>query len=63
VGDLQFEGRERVRYTKEELLKIRETVEETPGDILKLRHDIDAELFGEDQSWGRVENNLTVEVD
>jgi hypothetical protein len=37
-----------------------QTVEETPDDILKLRHDIDAELFGEDQSWGRVENNVSV---
>ncbi|CAJ2649608.1 unnamed protein product [Trifolium pratense] len=62
VGDSQFEGRERVRYTKEELLKIKETVEETPGDILKLRHDIDAELFGEDQSWGRVENNPPAQI-
>jgi translation initiation factor 4G len=62
VGVSQFEGRERVRYTKEELLKIRETVEETPDDILKLRHDIDAELFGEDQSWGRVENNPPAQI-
>lgn len=62
VGDSQFESRERVRYTKEELLQIRETLEETPEDILKLRHDIDAELFGEDQSWGRVENNPPTQI-
>jgi hypothetical protein len=41
-------------------LSFTQTVEETPDDILKLRHDIDAELFGEDQSWGRVENNVSV---
>lgn len=62
VGDSQFESRERVRYTKEELLHIRETLEETPEDILKLRHDIDAELFGEDQSWGRVENTPPTQI-
>ncbi|CAK8564279.1 unnamed protein product [Lathyrus sativus] len=62
IGDSQFEGRERVRYSREELLHIKETVEETPEDILKLRHEIDAELFGEDQSWGRVESNAPTQT-
>lgn len=62
VGDSQFEGRERVRYTKEELLLIKEAVETTPDAILKIKHDIDAELFGEDQSWGRLESNAPNQV-
>ncbi|KAF1867022.1 hypothetical protein Lal_00049449 [Lupinus albus] len=55
-GDSRFEGRERVRYTGDQLLKLREVVE-IPDDILKIKQDIAAELFGEDQSWGRPENN------
>ncbi|OIW18635.1 hypothetical protein TanjilG_13387 [Lupinus angustifolius] len=55
-GDSRFEGRERVRYTKEQLSKLRGVVE-IPDDILKIKQDIAAELFGEDQSWGRPENN------
>ena len=33
---------------------------EVPDDILKIKQDIEAELFGEDQSWGRSENNVSV---
>ncbi|RDX79443.1 Eukaryotic translation initiation factor isoform 4G-1 [Mucuna pruriens] len=59
TGDSRFEGRERVRYTKEQLLQLQlsEAVE-VPDDILKIKQDIQAELFGEDQSWGRAESNL-----
>ncbi|KAL2338538.1 hypothetical protein Fmac_012984 [Flemingia macrophylla] len=56
AGDSRFEGRERVRYTREQLLQLREGVE-ILDDVLKIKQDIDAELFGEDQSWGRSENN------
>ncbi|KAJ1410334.1 MIF4G-like, type 3 [Sesbania bispinosa] len=56
TGDSRFEGRERVRYTREQLLQLREAVE-VPDDILKIKQDIEAELFGEDQSWGRAESN------
>ncbi|KAL1372102.1 hypothetical protein HN51_002260 [Arachis hypogaea] len=58
AGDSRFEGRERVRYTRDQLLQLREAVQ-IPDDILKIKQDIEAELFGEDQnqSWGRSENN------
>ncbi|TKY54679.1 Eukaryotic translation initiation factor isoform 4G-1 [Spatholobus suberectus] len=56
AGDSRFEGRERVRYTREQLLQLREGVE-ILDDVLKIKQDIEAELFGEDQSWGRSENN------
>ncbi|KAK4257567.1 hypothetical protein QN277_007138 [Acacia crassicarpa] len=56
AGDARFEGRERVRYTRDQLLQLREVVE-IPEDILKIKQDIETELFGEDQSWGRAENS------
>ncbi|KAK7304834.1 hypothetical protein VNO77_42725 [Canavalia gladiata] len=57
TGDSRFEGRDRVRYTRDQLLQLREVVE-VPDEILKIKQDIDAELLGEDQSWGRGESNL-----
>ncbi|XP_061353175.1 eukaryotic translation initiation factor-like isoform X2 [Gastrolobium bilobum] len=56
AGDSRFEGRERVQYTRDQILQLREAVE-VPDDIIKIQQDIEAELFGEDQSWGHVENN------
>ncbi|KAK4854052.1 hypothetical protein QYF36_018258 [Acer negundo] len=56
AGDSRFEGRERVRYTREQLLRIKETVQ-ISDDILKIKREIEAEVFGEEQSWGRAENN------
>ncbi|XP_027330944.1 eukaryotic translation initiation factor-like isoform X1 [Abrus precatorius] len=55
AGDSRFEGRERVRYTRDQLLQLREAAE-ILDDVLKIKQDIEAELFGEDQSWGRSEN-------
>ncbi|KAL5146914.1 Eukaryotic translation initiation factor isoform 4G-1 [Glycine soja] len=57
TGDSRFEGHERVRYTRDQLLQLKEAVE-VPDDILKIKQDIEAELFGEDPSWGRAESNL-----
>ncbi|CAN1328632.1 Eukaryotic translation initiation factor isoform 4G-1, partial [Linum perenne] len=56
AGDLRFEGRERVRYTRDQLLKIRETVV-VSDEVLKIKLEIDTELFGEEQSWSRGEIN------
>ncbi|TXG60725.1 hypothetical protein EZV62_012088 [Acer yangbiense] len=56
AGDSRFEGRERVRYSREQLLQIKETVQ-ISDDILKIKREIEAEVFGEEQSWGRAENN------
>ncbi|GLT80483.1 hypothetical protein SLA2020_519210 [Shorea laevis] len=56
AGDLRFEGHERVRYTRDQLLQLREGVE-VSDDILKVKQEIEAEVFGEDQNWGRGESN------
>ncbi|KAK2646788.1 hypothetical protein Ddye_021983 [Dipteronia dyeriana] len=56
AGDSRVEGRERVRYTREQLLQIKETVQ-IFNDILKIKREIEAEVFGEEQSWGRAEIN------
>ncbi|XP_019441720.1 PREDICTED: uncharacterized protein LOC109346555 [Lupinus angustifolius] len=59
VRDSLHEGHEQVRYTRDQLLQLREVtqVREILNDVLKIKRDLDAELFGEDQSWGRSENN------
>ncbi|XP_030535554.1 eukaryotic translation initiation factor-like [Rhodamnia argentea] len=55
-GDTRFEVRELIRYTRDQLLQLREAVE--PHDeILKIQKEIEAEILGDDQSWGRVESN------
>ncbi|XP_058067707.1 eukaryotic translation initiation factor-like [Magnolia sinica] len=52
TGDLWFEGHERIRHTRDQLLQLKE-VGDVPEDILKIKQEIEAELFGDDQSWGR----------
>ncbi|KAH9612776.1 hypothetical protein KSS87_019961 [Heliosperma pusillum] len=56
IGDSRFESRERVRYTKDQLLHFREGVVVTE-DVLKLKQEIDSELLGEEQNWNRAEPN------
>ncbi|KAI0492488.1 hypothetical protein KFK09_026761 [Dendrobium nobile] len=56
-GDSRFEGREHILYTRDQLLQLREVIE-VPEDILKVKKEIDAELHGEDQSWGGSDANL-----
>ncbi|KAL4284740.1 hypothetical protein GQ457_16G005040 [Hibiscus cannabinus] len=56
AGDSRFEGRERVRYTRDQLLKLREVVE-VADEILKIKREIEVELFGEEQNWIRGEIN------
>ncbi|KAF8407281.1 hypothetical protein HHK36_006408 [Tetracentron sinense] len=56
-GDSRFEGRERIQYTRDQLLQLREAGE-VPEEILKIKQEIEAELFGEDQNWGHGESNL-----
>uniref|UniRef100_A0A5B7AAW3 MI domain-containing protein n=1 Tax=Davidia involucrata TaxID=16924 RepID=A0A5B7AAW3_DAVIN len=56
TGDLRFEGHERVQYTRDQLLQLRE-VTDVPENILKIKQEIEAEFFGEDQSWGRGDGN------
>ncbi|BFG40336.1 hypothetical protein CerSpe_266100 [Prunus speciosa] len=57
AGDSRFEGRERVKYTRDQILQLREAVE-VPDEILKVKQEIEVEFLGEDQSWGRAETNL-----
>jgi hypothetical protein len=33
---------------------------EVPDDILRVKREIDAEFFGEDQNWGRVETIVSL---
>ncbi|KAF3651755.1 Eukaryotic translation initiation factor isoform 4G-2 [Capsicum annuum] len=48
--DSRFEGHERVRYTLGQLLQLK-------GDILKLKQEVEAELFGEDSNQDHADNN------
>ncbi|WVZ19437.1 hypothetical protein V8G54_006759 [Vigna mungo] len=58
TGDSRFEVRERVQYTRDQLLELGKAVE-VLDDILKIKQDIGAELFGENQSsGGRADSNL-----
>ncbi|XP_065850551.1 eukaryotic translation initiation factor [Euphorbia lathyris] len=56
TGDSRFEVHDRVRYTRDQLLQLREAVV-ISDEILKIKREIEAELFGEDQSWSRAEIN------
>ncbi|KAL5675614.1 hypothetical protein ACJX0J_011745, partial [Zea mays] len=58
IGDSHFEPRERVRYTRDQLLELREIVD-VSEEILRIKQEIDVELHGEDQSW--VRNDSTVQ--
>ncbi|CAD5181858.1 unnamed protein product [Musa acuminata subsp. malaccensis] len=55
--DARFENRERICYTKDQLLQIREHVEALE-DILKIKQEIEAGLFIEDQTWSHGDANL-----
>ncbi|XP_010539464.1 PREDICTED: eukaryotic translation initiation factor-like isoform X1 [Tarenaya hassleriana] len=60
-GDSRFDSRESVRYTREQLLQIRETIQ--PSDeILKIKREIATELFGEEETWPRGESNVAVQA-
>ncbi|KAL4332259.1 hypothetical protein GQ457_07G041480 [Hibiscus cannabinus] len=56
AGDSRFEGQERVRYTRGQLLQLREAVE-VSDEILTIKREIELVLFGEDQNWSRGETN------
>ncbi|CAI0427576.1 unnamed protein product [Linum tenue] len=53
AGDSRFEARERVKYTRDQLLQLREAIVTIPEELLKIKREIETELFGEDQSWTR----------
>ncbi|KAL5214477.1 hypothetical protein ABZP36_003629 [Zizania latifolia] len=60
IGDSN-EAREHIRYTRDQLLDLREIVN-IPEGILRIKQEIDAELHGEDQSWVRNESNVQVQI-
>ncbi|GAB2218222.1 hypothetical protein Droror1_Dr00001441 [Drosera rotundifolia] len=60
TGDIRFDGQERLRYTRDQLLKLREGVV-APEEILKIKREIDIELHGEDQLWGHAETDVSVQ--
>ncbi|XP_010905020.1 eukaryotic translation initiation factor [Elaeis guineensis] len=57
MGDSRFDARERICYSRDQLLQLREAVH-AHEDILKIKQEIEAELHGEDQSWVRADANL-----
>ncbi|THF97302.1 hypothetical protein TEA_013057 [Camellia sinensis var. sinensis] len=60
TGDSRFEGHERVRYSRDQLLQLRE-VGNIPEAILKIKQEVETEFFGEDQNWGHVESTPPIQ--
>ncbi|XP_071742178.1 eukaryotic translation initiation factor-like isoform X2 [Rutidosis leptorrhynchoides] len=56
-NDSRFELRERVRYTRDQLLQLRQVVD-IPEEILKVKQEVDTEFFGETQNWTKSEGTL-----
>ncbi|KAL8488641.1 hypothetical protein ACS0TY_024801 [Phlomoides rotata] len=61
AGESRFEGHERIRYTRDQLLQLRELTD-ISDDILKVKQEVEAEFFGTDPSWGRGEINLPIQT-
>ncbi|XP_028075678.1 eukaryotic translation initiation factor-like isoform X1 [Camellia sinensis] len=57
TGDLRFGGGERVQYTRDQLLQLRE-VGDVPEDILLIKQEIEAEFAVGDQSWSHGDSIL-----
>ncbi|KAL3642982.1 Eukaryotic translation initiation factor isoform 4G-1 [Castilleja foliolosa] len=57
TGESRFESHERIRYTRDQLMLLREVVS-ISDNILKVKQEVEAEFFGSDPSWGHGENNL-----
>ncbi|CAN6458807.1 unnamed protein product [Victoria cruziana] len=55
------EAHERVRYSREQLLQLREVVQ-PPEEILKTKQAIESEIFGEEQVWGRADATLPTQA-
>ncbi|CAN4113254.1 unnamed protein product [Withania somnifera] len=60
TGGSRFEGRERVRYTRDQLLQLREVVN-ISDDIILIKQEVESELFGEDGSQGRADTYVQVQ--
>ena len=49
---------ERIRYTRDQLLQLKEAVGNIPDDILKARQEIESELVTDEPIWGRGDANI-----
>ncbi|XP_042060490.1 eukaryotic translation initiation factor-like [Salvia splendens] len=58
TGESRFDGHERIRYTRDVLLKLREEVVTIPEKILKVKLEVEAEFYGTDVSQSRAESNV-----
>ncbi|KAL1819734.1 hypothetical protein ACET3Z_014603 [Daucus carota] len=56
IGEARFEDRELIRFSRDQLLQLREAGK-INDDILRVKQEVEAEFFGEDQNWNRVENS------
>ncbi|KAK1417154.1 hypothetical protein QVD17_26277 [Tagetes erecta] len=57
-NDSRFELGEVIRYTRDQLLHLRE-VGDIPEVILKVKQEVETDFFGESQSWTKSEGNVT----
>ncbi|GFY80972.1 MIF4G domain-containing protein [Actinidia rufa] len=60
TGDSRFDGRERVRYTRDQLLQLREVGNITEV-ILTIKQEVESEFFGENQNWNRAESTPQIQ--
>lgn len=58
TGETRFEDRELIRFSRDQLLQLREVVK-INDDILRVKREVEAEFFGEEQNWNRAENSVT----
>ncbi|GER46973.1 eukaryotic translation initiation factor iso4G [Striga asiatica] len=56
TGESRFDGHERIRYSRDQLMQLREAVS-IPDDIRKVKQEVEVEFFGSDPSWSRGDNN------
>ncbi|CAO2823099.1 unnamed protein product [Amaranthus hypochondriacus] len=56
-GDARYENRERICYTRDELLQLRE-VAVVPDAILKCKREVDSDFLPEEQGYNRAETNV-----
>ncbi|KAI4376765.1 hypothetical protein MLD38_014488 [Melastoma candidum] len=57
TGDSRFDGHEHIRYTRDQLLQLRELAEPSE-EILKIKNEVEAELFGEETIRARSDINV-----
>ncbi|KAK3158434.1 hypothetical protein QOZ80_2AG0137190 [Eleusine coracana subsp. coracana] len=61
IGDSRCGTLERVRYTRDQLIEMREIVD-IAKEIIKLKQDIDVEIHDEDQSWAHNDSDVQTQL-